>query len=607
MRSERPGWICALIAGLAGFAAAQPVATFEVIARSGDTPGGLPAGVSISQFGRPFVPFGGPAINENGELWFVALLQGAGVTDQNNAAVIRAGLNGSQVLVRDGDPAPGTEPGTEFGSLNSLLGTNVRWTSSGDLAVSGLLRGPSVTDENGSGIWLDRGSGLELLLRRGTQAPLLPAGEVITGIGLSWSSSNTGLVSAASLNLLQSVGQPPVQSSWILEGSDLRLIATERLPVAVGVLPFALSDLRLTDSGVVAGMNSGTLYLWEDGIRSIMAQPGDPVPSLPAGTVLDDSNGPRLGLVSVAGSGQSLLYSRLAGPGIDGSNNNAVILSTRQGLRVVAREGDQAPGRPIGQAFSTPSGSSEAVTGLVTSQGDSAFSFALSNVANPANSMGIWAEIDGRLRLVAQAGEPAPGTEPGTVWDQYDLRTPSESFVFDQGDDGTVVLAGSLVGPGINLFNDRGLWAHDRFGRTRLIIREGDMIDIDPDPNTTDIRRVLILDVRTENDFVNARGQFAFQALVEGGAGIVVRGTLRCPADLTGSSDPNDPSFGVPDGDADGDDFFFYLDAFSASNLGVCDLTGSSDPNEPSFGSPDGDCDGDDFFFYLDLFVGGCP
>ncbi|MFG0327815.1 MAG: M12 family metallo-peptidase [Phycisphaerales bacterium JB037] len=80
-----------------------------------------------------------------------------------------------------------------------------------------------------------------------------------------------------------------------------------------------------------------------------------------------------------------------------------------------------------------------------------------------------------------------------------------------------------------------------------------------------------------------------------------------CPADLTGSSDPNDPSYGIGDGDADGDDFFFYLDAFASSNLSVCDLTGSSDPNDPTYGSADGDCDGDDFFFYLDLFAQGCP
>ncbi|MFG0326959.1 MAG: GC-type dockerin domain-anchored protein [Phycisphaerales bacterium JB037] len=89
--------------------------------------------------------------------------------------------------------------------------------------------------------------------------------------------------------------------------------------------------------------------------------------------------------------------------------------------------------------------------------------------------------------------------------------------------------------------------------------------------------------------------------------GFVVRlGVSVCRADLTGSSDPNDPTYGQPDGDADGDDFFFYLDAFTTGNLPVCDLTGSSDPNDPSFDVPDRDCDGDDFFRYLDLFVTPC-
>ncbi|MFG0326696.1 MAG: GC-type dockerin domain-anchored protein [Phycisphaerales bacterium JB037] len=81
---------------------------------------------------------------------------------------------------------------------------------------------------------------------------------------------------------------------------------------------------------------------------------------------------------------------------------------------------------------------------------------------------------------------------------------------------------------------------------------------------------------------------------------------VPCRADLTGSSDPNDPTYGTGDGDADGDDFFFYLDAFSTGALAVCDITGSSDPNDPSFDTPDGDCDGDDFFRYLDLFSQGC-
>jgi hypothetical protein len=80
----------------------------------------------------------------------------------------------------------------------------------------------------------------------------------------------------------------------------------------------------------------------------------------------------------------------------------------------------------------------------------------------------------------------------------------------------------------------------------------------------------------------------------------------RCASDLTGSSDPNDPSYGVPDGDGDADDFFYYLDQFVGNNLAVADLTGSSDPNDPTYGSPDGLIDASDFFFYLDLFVAGC-
>lgn len=80
-----------------------------------------------------------------------------------------------------------------------------------------------------------------------------------------------------------------------------------------------------------------------------------------------------------------------------------------------------------------------------------------------------------------------------------------------------------------------------------------------------------------------------------------------CPADLTGSSNPSDPSFGVPDGVLDSNDFFFYLDRFAAGDLAIADLTGSSDPNSPSFGVPDGTLDASDFFFYLGRFAAGCP
>jgi len=67
-----------------------------------------------------------------------------------------------------------------------------------------------------------------------------------------------------------------------------------------------------------------------------------------------------------------------------------------------------------------------------------------------------------------------------------------------------------------------------------------------------------------------------------------------CPADLTGGPD------GGPDGLVDANDFFEYLDLFSAGDA-AADLTGGSD------GGPDGILDANDFFEYLNLFAAGCP
>jgi hypothetical protein len=80
---------------------------------------------------------------------------------------------------------------------------------------------------------------------------------------------------------------------------------------------------------------------------------------------------------------------------------------------------------------------------------------------------------------------------------------------------------------------------------------------------------------------------------------------LVCMSDLSGSSDPNDSAYGVPDGLTDSSDFFYFLDQFVSNNLEV-DFSGSADPNDPEYGAPDQALDSADFFFYLDRFVAGC-
>ncbi|MBX3365079.1 MAG: immunoglobulin domain-containing protein [Phycisphaeraceae bacterium] len=83
--------------------------------------------------------------------------------------------------------------------------------------------------------------------------------------------------------------------------------------------------------------------------------------------------------------------------------------------------------------------------------------------------------------------------------------------------------------------------------------------------------------------------------------------TVGVPGDLTGSSNPLHPAYGIPDGKTDFDDFIYFLHHFEAQNGAVADLTGSSDVNDPAYGAPDGRIDMEDFFYFLDRMVQGCP
>lgn len=70
-----------------------------------------------------------------------------------------------------------------------------------------------------------------------------------------------------------------------------------------------------------------------------------------------------------------------------------------------------------------------------------------------------------------------------------------------------------------------------------------------------------------------------------------------CPADLCGNM------LDMPNGTADSEDFFFFLDAYTSGNLEVADLSSTSDANSAGYGVPDGILDAADFFYYLDLFM----
>lgn len=80
---------------------------------------------------------------------------------------------------------------------------------------------------------------------------------------------------------------------------------------------------------------------------------------------------------------------------------------------------------------------------------------------------------------------------------------------------------------------------------------------------------------------------------------------ISCIPDLTTVAIPGQPGYGVPNGTVSSDDFFYYLQLFTASAV-QADLTHTSVPGSPGYGVPNGVVNNDDYFFYLTAFGQGC-
>lgn len=74
----------------------------------------------------------------------------------------------------------------------------------------------------------------------------------------------------------------------------------------------------------------------------------------------------------------------------------------------------------------------------------------------------------GSARTIAREGQAVPGLASGTQFDYVD-------FGWRDGSDKHTIFAARVVGPGINVENDSGLWIDDGSG-LRQVVREGDLV-----------------------------------------------------------------------------------------------------------------------------------
>ncbi|MEM1110199.1 MAG: choice-of-anchor tandem repeat NxxGxxAF-containing protein [Planctomycetota bacterium] len=523
-----------------GSITAQAQLAFETVVLTGDAAPGTGMGVTYNLFEFP-------VINEAGQIAFSGFFGGTGVDATNDSGIwVTDVVSGTPSLIaREGSAAPGTGSDVNFNSFNEIL-----LNGAGQAVFRGGLDGTGVDASNDMGIWAtDAVSGTPgLVVRKGDAAPG-------TETGVRFSSLNTPLFNGAGQAAFTAgLSDTGVNGSkglgiWVTDAVSgtpgLVARSGDAAPgTGPGVSYTSSSSFRpvlngagqiafrsgLTGTGVDTSNDSG-IWITDavSGTPGLVAREGDAAPGTGSGGGVSYSG---FNNVVVNDAGQTAFRAGLAGAGVDTSNDSGIwvtdAVSGTPGL--VAREGDAAPG--VGPGVSPGVSFSGFFNPVLNGAGQAAFlGFLGGTGVDGTNDSGIWVTdaVTGTPSLIAREGDAAPGTDPGVSFSAF-------SNVILNGAGQTLIVA-DIVGTGVDPINETGIWATDLEGILRLVIRTGDLFDVDDDPMVEDMRQVVFASIFADTgnedgrrSSFNDNGQLAFKAtFTDGSEGIFVT-TIPEPA-----------------------------------------------------------------------------
>jgi hypothetical protein len=484
------------------------------VALAGERAPGTPAGVVFAEFGG--VPGAGddfaPRIDAAGAVVFHAVLAGPGTTgvglaDGNALGVWRSAGAADALVARQDFPAPGTEPGVELMGFLSALDTRAPVVAGGRAAFLGGLRGPGIDGSdltNALGVWREGPSGLELAVRNGASAPGAPAGSVFRLLDVPVLAPNGRL---AFNGLWRAPGDAPAvlvpnqEGIWSDRAGALAavVLAGSRAPGTPDGVVFRQSTstaiggafrswdasaltLRVAVHGNLGGPGVDDLDdegVWVERAGGLvrLAREGDLAPGAGTGVRFGipsgiDAFGDVLPVRTSAG-GAAFFGARLAGPDVPFMRS---LWTDRAGtLELVARgtlplagsaSGDPAPGFGPGWTFSVLARYDVDGAGAVALSG-----FATFQLDFDEQLAGVWWERSGPLQRVAREGDPAPGLGAG-------VALAGLNQFLSLADGGPLFFLATLAGAGVSAANDLALYAVERTGPVRLLLREGASLDV---------------------------------------------------------------------------------------------------------------------------------
>ena len=407
-----------------------------LVARHGERPPGTATGVVFDSL----YEFFSPVLIRSGRTTFFARLGtalGGSVNNENNSGIWSEGVGALALVAREGSQAPGTPVGAMFDEFEpSIFGyNNLVSNDLGQTAFLGRLKttGGGVTNSNNSGIWSGGAGSLALVAREGSQAPGTPTGAlfedfpndanpvfsnpVLNNVGqtafVAALRFGTGGVNGANASGIWSEGSGTLalvaregsQAPGAPSGASFRSFTGSVALNDAGQTAF-LAALRDNAGGVTDDNNWG---IWSEGsgTLALVAREGSQAPGAPQGANFNSLGSPLL-----SGSGRTAFYGSLktTGGGVTADNDTGIWSEGSGALALVAREGSQAPGTPVGTNFSAFGGMALNGSGRVAFYGHLQTT---GGGVTAANDNGIWAEDSrGVLRLVAREGnaiEIAPG------------------------------------------------------------------------------------------------------------------------------------------------------------------------------------------------------
>lgn len=416
---------------------------------SGDSAPGTEQGVT---FNSGYV--GVPAINNHGEVAFYAKIDGGGI-GSDRGIWSEAGGSGLRLIARQGQGSPDVDDGSYFTSFRSPL-----ISDSGATAFWAQLTTPGVSRQNNNGVWRDEhGSGLSLLARVGMPAP---------GIDHEYFSlADVALNENGDVAFAGHTAAPDIFAVWRADGGENPALLARR--GEQNVTAIYEWDVVINDAGSVVFTGGyaqsgqaaqATFRVDTDGVLDVVAIQGQPI----GGTQIAFNTVYNAVINNVGVSAVSA--NMPTGKGI-------WVSTSTSDLAEVAATGDSAPG--------SSGNFSDVLLPVINGRGDVAF-----YGSGGRSIQGFWKQLQGQgLEPVAITGFPVSSEAPGATFRVLS----QEDWVFAMNNAGQVAFLGGLGGAGVTSSNNAAIFAQDTAGETRVVVRKGELLDVDDGPGV-DLRTV---------------------------------------------------------------------------------------------------------------------